>query len=162
VLYAFELLEHDGADLRDLPPLGRKQRLAQVLGRAEGSERLRSCVPHGAGAHRVEERVVRVNKTATANKCLARNNKSRTKENARRLDGLLRDWPISSSSSRPGRDICCLLPPMLPRKGGPGRRCSMGNRGSPGEGSLIVLRALQHAETSSDDTNSETSIISAI
>ena len=25
----------------------------------------------------------------------------------------------------------------------------MGNRGSPGDGSLIVLRALQHAETSS-------------
>ena len=37
-----------------------------------------------------------------------------------------------------------------------------GHRGSPGDGSLIVLRALQHAETSSDGTISETSIFSAI
>ena len=35
VLYAFDLLEHDGADLRDLPLLERKQRLARLLGRAE-------------------------------------------------------------------------------------------------------------------------------
>ena len=35
VLYAFDLLEHNGADLRDLPLLERKQRLEQVLGRAE-------------------------------------------------------------------------------------------------------------------------------
>ena len=35
VLYAFDLLEHNGADLRDLPLLERKRRLEQVLGRAE-------------------------------------------------------------------------------------------------------------------------------
>jgi ATP-dependent DNA ligase len=29
----FDLLEHDGADLRDLPLLERKRRLAEVLGR---------------------------------------------------------------------------------------------------------------------------------
>jgi hypothetical protein len=28
VLYAFDLLEHDGADLRDLPLIARKRRLA--------------------------------------------------------------------------------------------------------------------------------------
>ena len=35
VLYAFDLLEHDGADLRDLPLIERKQRLARLLGRAK-------------------------------------------------------------------------------------------------------------------------------
>ena len=35
LLYAFDLLEHDGADLRDLPLLERKQRLARLLGRAK-------------------------------------------------------------------------------------------------------------------------------
>ena len=37
--------------------------------------------------------LIALDKTAAANKCLARNNKSRTKENARRLDGCLRDRP---------------------------------------------------------------------
>ena len=32
VLYAFDLLEHNGVDLRDLPLLERKQRLAGLLG----------------------------------------------------------------------------------------------------------------------------------
>ena len=35
VLYAFDLLEHNGADLRDLPLIERKQRLARLLGRAK-------------------------------------------------------------------------------------------------------------------------------
>ena len=35
-LYAFDLLEHNGADLRDLPLIERKQRLARLLGRAKG------------------------------------------------------------------------------------------------------------------------------
>src|SRR6185295_11467341 len=35
VLYAFDLLEHNGADLRDLLLLERKQRLARLVGRAE-------------------------------------------------------------------------------------------------------------------------------
>ena len=35
VLYAFDLLEHDGDDLRDLPLIERKRRLARLLGRAK-------------------------------------------------------------------------------------------------------------------------------
>ena len=35
VLYAFDLLQHDGADLCDLPLIERKQRLARLLGRAK-------------------------------------------------------------------------------------------------------------------------------
>ena len=35
LLYAFDLLEHDGTDLRDLPLLERKQGLARLLGRAK-------------------------------------------------------------------------------------------------------------------------------
>ena len=35
MLYAFDLLEHNGADLRDLPLIERKQRLARLLGRAK-------------------------------------------------------------------------------------------------------------------------------
>ena len=35
VLYAFDLLQHDGADLRDLPLIERKRRLARLLGRAK-------------------------------------------------------------------------------------------------------------------------------
>ena len=31
----FDLLEHNGADLRDLPLINRKQRLARLLGRAK-------------------------------------------------------------------------------------------------------------------------------
>ena len=34
-LYAFDLLKHDGTDLRDLPLLERKQGLARLLGRAK-------------------------------------------------------------------------------------------------------------------------------
>jgi bifunctional non-homologous end joining protein LigD len=35
VLFAFDLLEHDGDDLRDLPLIERKRRLAKLLGRAK-------------------------------------------------------------------------------------------------------------------------------
>ena len=35
MLYAFDLLEHNGADLRDLPLIERKQRLARLIGRAK-------------------------------------------------------------------------------------------------------------------------------
>jgi len=41
--YAFDLLQHDDADLRDLPLIERK-RLAKLLGRAK---RVQSCVPYG-------------------------------------------------------------------------------------------------------------------
>ena len=35
VLYAFDLIEHDGDDLCDLPLIERKRRLARLLGRAK-------------------------------------------------------------------------------------------------------------------------------
>ena len=35
VLYAFDLIEHDGKDLRDLPLIDRKRRLARLIGRAK-------------------------------------------------------------------------------------------------------------------------------
>ena len=35
VLYAFDLIEHDGDDLRDLPLIERKRRLAKLLGRVK-------------------------------------------------------------------------------------------------------------------------------
>jgi bifunctional non-homologous end joining protein LigD len=34
-LFAFDLIEHDGADLRDLPLIERKRRLARLIGRAK-------------------------------------------------------------------------------------------------------------------------------
>ena len=35
VLYAFDLIEHDGEDLRDLPLIERKRRLAKLIGRSK-------------------------------------------------------------------------------------------------------------------------------
>ncbi len=35
MLFAFDLIEHDGDDLRDLPLIDRKRRLARLLGRAK-------------------------------------------------------------------------------------------------------------------------------
>ena len=35
VLYAFDLIEHDGDDLRDLPLIDRKRRLAELIGKAK-------------------------------------------------------------------------------------------------------------------------------
>jgi bifunctional non-homologous end joining protein LigD len=37
VLFAFDLIEHDGDDLRDLPLIERKRRLTKLIGRARGS-----------------------------------------------------------------------------------------------------------------------------
>ena len=35
MLYAFDLIEHDGDDLRDLPLIDRKRRLAKLIGKAK-------------------------------------------------------------------------------------------------------------------------------
>jgi hypothetical protein len=35
VLFAFDLIEHDGDDMRDLPLIERKRRLARPIGRAK-------------------------------------------------------------------------------------------------------------------------------
>ena len=35
VLFAFDLIEHDGADLRDLPLIERKRRLARLIGKSK-------------------------------------------------------------------------------------------------------------------------------
>lgn len=35
VLYAFDLIEHEGDDLCDLPPIKRKRRLAKLIGRTK-------------------------------------------------------------------------------------------------------------------------------
>ena len=35
MLFAFDLIEHDGDDLRDLPLIERKRRLARLIGRAK-------------------------------------------------------------------------------------------------------------------------------
>ena len=35
MLFAFDLIEHDGVDLRDLPLIERKRRLAKLLGKSQ-------------------------------------------------------------------------------------------------------------------------------
>ena len=35
MLFAFDLIEHDGGDLRDLPLIDRKRRLAEPVGKAK-------------------------------------------------------------------------------------------------------------------------------
>jgi ATP-dependent DNA ligase len=64
MLYAFDLLELDGEDLRGLPLSDRKKRPARLLGptrhRAQRPHRRRRChhlpasLPHGTGGNRVE------------------------------------------------------------------------------------------------------------
>ena len=67
VLYAFDLIEHDGDDLRDLPLIERKRRLARADRQGQAArhpvrrasdgrrpDRVRARLPHGAGGHRVE------------------------------------------------------------------------------------------------------------
>ena len=66
MLYAFDLLELDGEDLRALPLGDRKKRLARLLARAPARHRaqrahrrgrrhdLPAGLPHGPGGHRVE------------------------------------------------------------------------------------------------------------
>ena len=48
VLYAFDLLEHDGADLRDLPLIERKRRLGRLIG-DEGIVSKRVDAPYRSG-----------------------------------------------------------------------------------------------------------------
>ena len=47
MLYAFDLLEHDGDDLRELPLIKRKRRLAKLIGKAK--RRAIQFVEHLAG-----------------------------------------------------------------------------------------------------------------
>jgi ATP-dependent DNA ligase len=47
VLYAFDLIEHDGDDLRDLPLIERKRRLAKLIGR--GKRRAIRFIEHLTG-----------------------------------------------------------------------------------------------------------------
>ena len=66
MLFASDLIEHDGGDLRDLPLIDRKRRLAKLIGKAKRrairySERWQvtarpcsSSLQHRAGGHRVE------------------------------------------------------------------------------------------------------------
>ena len=68
MLVAFDLLEHDGGDLRSLPLLKRKRRLAQLIGNAKiwraiqygdlldrrRRGRAQARLQTGAGGHRVE------------------------------------------------------------------------------------------------------------
>ena len=67
LLYAFDLIEHDGDDLRDLPLIERKRQLARLIGKtknagdpvryaSEGEQRVRvgACLPIGAGGDFVE------------------------------------------------------------------------------------------------------------
>jgi hypothetical protein len=67
VLFAFDLIEHDGDDLRDLPLIERKRRLSKLLGRAQRRairynehlngrrpDRVRPCLQDGVGGRRVE------------------------------------------------------------------------------------------------------------
>jgi ATP-dependent DNA ligase len=37
VLFAFDLIEHDGDDLRDLPLIKRKRRLAKLIGQCQAA-----------------------------------------------------------------------------------------------------------------------------
>ena len=37
MLFASDLIEHDGGDLRDLPLIDRKRRLAELIGKAKAS-----------------------------------------------------------------------------------------------------------------------------
>jgi bifunctional non-homologous end joining protein LigD len=50
VLYAFDLIEHDGDDLRDLTLIERKRRLKKLLGRARGPSIQYSAHLKGSGA----------------------------------------------------------------------------------------------------------------
>jgi len=59
VLFAFDLIEHDGDDLRDLPLIERKRLLARLIGRTKrrsiqfvehltgDGRRVRACLPLG-------------------------------------------------------------------------------------------------------------------
>jgi len=42
LLFAFDLLQHDGADLRDLPLIERKRRLSKLIGKTRAVRRMGS------------------------------------------------------------------------------------------------------------------------
>ena len=46
MLFASDLIEHDGGDLRDLPLIDRKRRLAKLIGKAKRSRHARqtNCI----------------------------------------------------------------------------------------------------------------------
>ncbi len=50
MLYAFDLIEHDGDDLRDLPLIERKRRLTKLIGRARALSIQYSAHLKGSGA----------------------------------------------------------------------------------------------------------------
>jgi len=50
VLFAFDLIEHDGDDLRDVPLLDRKRRLAKLLGKAKDAIRFNEHLTHDGAA----------------------------------------------------------------------------------------------------------------
>ena len=50
MLFAFDLIEHEGDDLRDLPLIDRKQRLAKLLGKADHAIRFNEHVAHDGAA----------------------------------------------------------------------------------------------------------------
>ncbi len=50
VLFAFDLITHAGDDLRDLPSLARKQRLASLLGKAGAGLRFNEHLADEDGA----------------------------------------------------------------------------------------------------------------
>ena len=58
VLYAFDLIEHDGEDLRKLPLIERKRRLAKLIGRSK--RRAIQFVEHLMGDPTVFDRVCRM------------------------------------------------------------------------------------------------------
>ena len=72
MLYAFDLIEHDGDDLRGVALIERKQRLGRLLVKAgdaiqfvehlshDGPDRVRPRLPHEFGGHRVESGPMRL------------------------------------------------------------------------------------------------------
>jgi len=66
VLFAFDLIEHQGGDLHNVPLLYRKRQLAKLLGNAKHAIRfnehlaqrrrddVRACLPYGPGGHRIK------------------------------------------------------------------------------------------------------------
>ena len=50
MLFAFDLIEHEGDDLRDVPLIDRKQRLARLLGKADHAIQFNEHLAHDDGA----------------------------------------------------------------------------------------------------------------
>jgi bifunctional non-homologous end joining protein LigD len=49
MLFAFDLIEHEGGDLRDVPLIDRKRRLAKLLGKAKHAIRFNEHLAHDDG-----------------------------------------------------------------------------------------------------------------